>query len=131
MLGGGGPDDHRRSGTILNELNSPRISTDCSHPLMVSASVISQARLMVTTDTGPMHIGFAVRTPVVGLFGTFSPMSTGPYEIPDHLCRVITIKQEEQISSDEEKLGESHFRHVSVDRVWGQVEKMLADKSST
>ena len=131
ILGGGGPDDHKRSLTILGELNSPRISTDCSHPLMVSASVISQARLMVTTDTGPMHIGFAVRTPVVGLFGAFSPTSTGPYEIPDHLCRIISIKQEDHVSCDEESLGESNFRHVTVDRVWGQVEKMLADKSST
>ena len=86
---------------------------------------------MVTTDTGPMHIGFAVRTPVLGLFGASSPKSSGPYEIPDHLCRVITIKQEDQVSCDEESLGESNFRHVTVDRVWGQVEKMLADKSST
>ena len=130
MLGGGGPEDHKRSLAILSQLNSPRVSTDCSYSLMVSASIISQARLMVTTDTGPMHIGFAVRTPVVGIFGAFSPMSTGPYEIPDHLCRVITIKPEDQISFDEENLGESHFKNITVDRVWKQVEKMLA-KSST
>ena len=130
MLGGGGSEDHKRSLAILSQLNSPRVSTDCRYSLMVSACIISQARLMVTTDTGPMHIGFAVRTPVVGLFGTFSPMSTGPYEIPDHLCRVITIKPEDQISFDEEKLGESHFKGITVDRVSEQVEKMLA-KSST
>ena len=129
MLGGGGPDDHNRSLAILSQLNSPRVSTDCSHPLMVSADIISKARLMVTTDTGPMHIGFAVRTPVLGLFGAYSPKSTGPYEIPDHLCRVITIKSEGQVSYDDENIEESHFRHVTVNRVWAEVEKMLADKS--
>jgi ADP-heptose:LPS heptosyltransferase len=131
MLGGGGPDDHKRSLTILSQLNSPRISADCGHSLMVSASIISQARLMVTTDTGPMHIGFAVRTPVVGIFGAFSPTSTGPYEIPDRLCRVITIETEGEVSFGEENHRDFHLRNITVDRVWEQVEKMLADKSST
>jgi ADP-heptose:LPS heptosyltransferase len=129
MLGGGGPVDHNRSLAILSQLNSPRVSTACSHPLLVSADIISKARLMVTTDTGPMHIGFAVRTPVLGLFGASSPKSSGPYEIPDHLCRVITIKSEGQVSYDDENIEESNFRHVTVNRVWAEVEKMLADKS--
>ena len=131
MLGGGGPDDQKRSQSVLNQLNSPRVSSDCLHSLMVSASIISQAGLIVTSDTGAMHIGLSVKTPVVALFGIKSPIGSGPYEIADHLCRVITIKQEDQVSCDEESLGESNFRHVTVDRVWGQVEKMLADKSST
>ena len=130
MLGGGGPDDHKRSLAILSQLNSPRVSTDCSHSLMESASIISQARLMVTTDTGPMHIGFAVRTPVLGLFGAYSPKSTGPYEIPDSLCRVITIKPEDQISFDEENHGESHFKNITVDRVWDQMEEMLGKSNA-
>jgi ADP-heptose:LPS heptosyltransferase len=130
MLGGGGPDDHKRSLAILSQLNSPRVSTDCNQSLMESASIISQARLMVTTDTGPMHIGFAVRTPVLGLFGAYSPKSTGPYEIPDSLCRVITIKPEDQISFDEENQGESHFKNITVDRVWEQVKELLAKSSA-
>lgn len=130
MLGGGGPDDQKRSQSILNQLNSPRISTDCMHSLMVSASIISQAGLMVTSNTGAMHIGLSVKTPVVALFGTISPTGSGPYEIADHLCRVITIDPEDQDSFNVENPDGYHIKSITVNRVWEQVEKMLAHNYS-
>ena len=41
-------------------------------------SMISECDLLVTNDSGPMHIGYAVRTPVVAIFGSTSPVHTGP-----------------------------------------------------
>jgi lipopolysaccharide heptosyltransferase II len=35
--------------------------------------------LMVTNDTGPMHVAAALGVPVVGLFGPTEPRRTGPY----------------------------------------------------
>ena len=35
--------------------------------------------LMVTNDTGPMHVAAALGKPVVALFGPTDPRSTGPY----------------------------------------------------
>lgn len=37
------------------------------------------ASLIVTTDSGPMHIAAAAGTPVVALFGPTDPTRTGPY----------------------------------------------------
>jgi len=50
------------------------------------ACLYRQASLVVTTDSGPMHIAAAVGTPVVALFGPTDPDRTGPYG-PGH--RVI------------------------------------------
>ena len=40
---------------------------------------IRLCRLLVTNDTGPMHVAAAVATPVVALFGPTEPTRTGPY----------------------------------------------------
>jgi lipopolysaccharide heptosyltransferase II len=42
------------------------------------AAVISESDILVTNDSGPMHIGYAVGTPVVAIFGSTSPEATGP-----------------------------------------------------
>lgn len=37
------------------------------------------ASVLVTNDSGPMHVGAALGRPVVGLFGPTEPLRTGPY----------------------------------------------------
>ncbi|HEU5070163.1 MAG TPA: lipopolysaccharide heptosyltransferase II [Verrucomicrobiae bacterium] len=41
-------------------------------------AVLKLSRVLLTNDTGPMHVGAAVGTPVVALFGSTSPELTGP-----------------------------------------------------
>lgn len=43
------------------------------------AYLYQKALLLVTTDSGPMHLAAAVGTPVVALFGPTDPQKTGPY----------------------------------------------------
>jgi len=43
------------------------------------ASVLAACDLLVTADTGPMHVAVAVGTPVVALFGATDPARHGPY----------------------------------------------------
>jgi len=42
-------------------------------------ALLRMARVVVTNDSGPMHLAAAVGTPVVALFGPTDPAKTGPY----------------------------------------------------
>lgn len=46
------------------------------HPL---GALIEKMSLMIANDTGPMHIGFAMKTPTLGLFGPTDHRLCGPY----------------------------------------------------
>lgn len=43
------------------------------------AALLKKCRVLLTNDTGPMHLSAAVGTPVVALFGSTNPVTTGPF----------------------------------------------------
>ena len=51
-------------------------------PQMVE--LIRASSVLVTNDTGPMHVAAALRKPVVALFGPTDPARTGAYGQMDH-----------------------------------------------
>lgn len=53
-------------------------------PLKTFAALIQRMNLMVCNDTGPMHIGFAVKTPTIALFCPTNPHLCGPYAIKNY-----------------------------------------------
>lgn len=126
---GGGPKEKSCALDILRNLNVSRLMEVCGQPIKINASVISKAKLMVTSDTGPMHIGFATKTPIVALFGTISPVGSGPYKIPAHLCRVITMDPEQNVAR-EQNVNKFNFKAITVNIVWKEVERMIAETAS-
>jgi lipopolysaccharide heptosyltransferase I len=53
--------------------------------------IAEAAKLMISGDTGPIHIAGAVGTPIVALFGPTSPERNGPWAVRDvSLSRVAT-----------------------------------------
>lgn len=43
-------------------------------------AVMSNLQVLVTGDTGPLHLAIALKTPTVSLFVTANPQHTGPYQ---------------------------------------------------
>ncbi|MBS0620668.1 MAG: glycosyltransferase family 9 protein [Verrucomicrobia bacterium] len=50
-------------------------------PLRKAASLLKQMDLLVSNDTGPMHIGFALKVPTVALFTPTNPALCGPLRV--------------------------------------------------
>jgi heptosyltransferase-1 len=64
---------------------SPYLVNFCGRlDLLELAALFSQCALVISTDTGPMHLAAAMGTPVVALFGPTDPSRTGPYG-PGHV----------------------------------------------
>jgi ADP-heptose:LPS heptosyltransferase len=75
----GAPGDRTALDAVAAALQTPMRRLDGATSLPVLAAIFSRARVVVSTDTGPMHIAAAVGTPVVALFGPTDPAYTGPY----------------------------------------------------
>jgi len=49
---------------------------------------VRRAAMLVTNDTGPMHVAAALGTPLVALFGPTEPRRTGPYGQLENMLRL-------------------------------------------
>jgi len=74
----GGKSDYATAAAILIGNGSTLDLTGRTN-LWEMIEIIRGAKLMVTNDTGPMHIGAALGTPLVPIFGPTEPARTGPY----------------------------------------------------
>ncbi len=97
--------------------------------LAEAMALIACCRLMVTNDSGLMHVAAALKVPVVAIFGSTDPNHTGP--IGEH-CRVI--KKDIPCSpcfkprcSNKDK---QCLEAISVEEVYGEIAK-LWDLSSS
>lgn len=64
---------------ILADMAAPAVNLAGRTTLKTLAALYTRCDLLVTTDTGPMHIGCAVGVPVIALFGPTAPWRTGPF----------------------------------------------------
>jgi len=64
---------------IISSMKNRAIDLTGATDLKELACLCSRARLMVSTDTGSMHLASAMGLPVVALFGPTAPWRTGPY----------------------------------------------------
>jgi ADP-heptose:LPS heptosyltransferase len=56
--------------------------------LLGLAAVLEGARLVLTGDTGPMHLAAAVRAPVVAVFGPSMPVRYAPRDTAHRVVRI-------------------------------------------
>jgi heptosyltransferase-2 len=64
---------------ILRHLGRKGIDLTGKTGLLQLAALLERCTLLVTNDTGTMHVAAAVGTPVVALFGSTPPLTTGPW----------------------------------------------------
>jgi lipopolysaccharide heptosyltransferase II len=68
----------------------PKRTTDLTGQLSLPELIewLRVSALLITNDSGPMHLAAAVGTPIVALFGPTSPQRTGPYGQAEHVLQL-------------------------------------------
>ena len=89
-------------------------------PLM---ALLRRAKLMVSADTGPLHLASALGTPVVGLFGPTDPARNGPFSPAD-----ISVRNPRHSITTYAR-GASYspaMLSITIDQVVGAVERRMS-----
>ncbi|RLB34163.1 MAG: lipopolysaccharide heptosyltransferase II [Deltaproteobacteria bacterium] len=80
--------DRRMLEDLNSRLKRPALNLAGRTTLKELAYLYSRCAVLLTTDTGPMHIAAAMGCPVVALFGPTAPWRTGPYGAGHRVVRV-------------------------------------------
>jgi len=134
----GGPED-KETGRLIAEQDPIKIYNSCGKfSLNESARLIEYAKVIVSNDTGLMHIAAAFKKPVVSLWGNTSPvMGMFPYygynNLKDRVASLSVIMEMKKLYCHPcSKLGynkcpEKHFRcmnDLGMDELSLHVKKM-------
>lgn len=74
----GGKEDTDLAKELIKNTSSNPINLAGKINLLQLGAILKRCKLLVTGDTGPMHIATAVGTKVIALFGPADPKRTGP-----------------------------------------------------
>ncbi|MDY0132242.1 MAG: glycosyltransferase family 9 protein [Desulforegulaceae bacterium] len=75
----GGPEDLEFSVNILERSLKKPLNLTGKTNLYELTEVLRNANFLISSDTGPMHLGVALGVKTLGLFGPSNPVRTGPY----------------------------------------------------
>lgn len=79
LCGGPGAADRQMGAAIMRHVRAPvgnRVGMDDLPQLL---ALLARATVLVSPDSGPVHMATMVGTPVIGLYAATNPARTGPY----------------------------------------------------
>jgi len=121
----------QQSGPLAEKINrgleNRGIDVTGKTDILQLAALLRACDLLVTNDTGPMHVACALETPVVAIYGSTNPKTTSPLG-PD----AVMVKKDLPCSPCMQRIcPEGHhlcMKNVSVDEVEQAVLKKLGCK---
>jgi 3-deoxy-D-manno-octulosonic-acid transferase/heptosyltransferase-1 len=110
---------------IISMMSKPAVNLAGRTTLRELACVYESAEAVISTDSGPMHISAAVKTPTVALFGPTDPVRTGPYGEGHQIVRAGLPCSPCFLKSCTTRLC---MEEITVDTVFEAVKNVLAKK---
>jgi len=113
---------------ICSKISSERVINMCGKTsLRELAAFMQHCQVVLTNDSGPMHMAAALQIPLVALFGSTNDTTTGPYQWGE------VIHKHVECSPCYKRVCPIDFRcmdRISVDEVYLALQKYITGKSS-
>lgn len=131
----GGPDDIEAGETLVSMVGSRVVNACGKLNLNQSASIVEQSRLVITHDTGLMHIAAALRKPMVSIWGNTIPAFGmyayyGDQPVKDYRAEVEGLSCRPCSKIGYRKCPLRHFRcmeNQDIPRIISQVNDILKE----
>ncbi len=95
--------------------------------LRETAALIARLKVFVTSDTGPMHIAYALKTPVVALYAVSDPERTGPLQ-DTKIHRIIKKPRTCDPCVSKKCTYQECMEQISASEVYAAIEDILKSK---
>ncbi|NWF52022.1 MAG: lipopolysaccharide heptosyltransferase II [Nitrospirae bacterium] len=124
---------HRSLATITNDqcpmTNDRLLNLAGKISLRELISLISECDIFLTNDSGPLHISYAVGTPLIAIFGSTDPELTGP---PSNMIGNVVINHKFSCSPCFERTCRNNdlrcMYAITSDDVYYGVKRLLPDR---
>jgi heptosyltransferase-2 len=123
-----GPNERDAAAELVRQVAHPRVESLAGVkdlPLALTKGCLARSELLVTTDSGPRHLGTALDVPVVALFGATDPRWTETYH-----PRATTLYNQLPCSPCAKQhcplVHHRCMRELSVDSVFTAVQRQLS-----
>ncbi|MGD8376582.1 MAG: glycosyltransferase family 9 protein [Acidobacteriota bacterium] len=124
VLVAGGPGEEAILDEVLGATSTPPAVLPPSS-LMQLTALIARMDLFVGGDTGPMHLAWAVGTPVLALFGATDPIVNAPYDAEHLGHRVLYHGPPERPYRVTGAGARAWMDAITVDEVYANCREML------
>ncbi len=125
----GGEDDKKRGDEIIKLAGNKSVFNVCGQfSLNGSASIVEQSKLVITNDTGLMHIAAAFKKPIISLWGNTVPeFGMYPY-LPERENKFVISEMKDLKCRPCSKLGFTKCPKKHFECMLGQDEEFIVEK---
>jgi lipopolysaccharide heptosyltransferase I len=129
-------------GTVIHLVGSPNDRATCQRiamalgptaqnhagqtTLLELGGLLKAMDLLITVDSGPMHMAAAIGTPTLALFGPTSPLRTGPYGEQHRVIESPFHLENKKLSKKTRQTDMRYIESISVEEVTAAAQRMLA-----
>ena len=113
----GGPDDRALCEALAAAIGTGIHNHAGKTSLIELGSLLQMIDILITVDSGPMHMAAAIGTPTLALFGPTSPLRTGPYGTQHRVIESPFHSGKKRISKKTRQQDMRYIEAITVESV--------------